>query len=85
MHWNLYQSHFASSVWHACSNYGLEHCLNLVASVKTLFQQISLLKKRRKELIGLQLKIPVLPRTPLFFSVCEFQNCLVSFTFPKHC
>lgn len=76
--WN--QSHFASSVWHACSNYGLEHCLYLVASVKTLFHQISLLQKKQKELIGLLLKIPVLPRTTFFFSVCVFQNCLVSKT-----
>lgn len=37
--WN--QSHFASSVWDACSNYGLEHCLYLVPSVETLFRQIS--------------------------------------------
>lgn len=44
--WN--QSHFASSVWDACSNYGLEHCLYLVPSVETLFRQISLLKKSKR-------------------------------------
>jgi hypothetical protein len=80
--WN--QSHFASSVWDACSNYGLEHCLYLVPSVETLFRQISLLKKS-KRINWTSVKIPVLPRTTLFFSVRVFQNCLVSFTFPKHC